>query len=128
MAANTTLEDICVEIGYAATVRFSCWFGGEWIRIPLTITEDHKIARVIGPAPFNRLVRAFAGETIYVPRDDARDVVTRKRAVYGLLKANKSIRETALSVALSERQVHNIRRELEQDGLIPMVLRGRNAN
>lgn len=121
------LEDIGAEIGYTATCSLVDWFGGRTLYIPETFTDDHQIARVVGAQAFARLVSSWGGETLSIPIDFKREVARRDRLVCALLAKGTSTREVARIAILSERQVQIIRRRLEGEGLLPLILKDGDA-
>ena len=124
---NTIVEDICAVIGYSATVRLVAWFGGDYLRIPDQYNPDHLLAKVIGRPAFKRLVEAMGGHSMFVPNDSFREQAHQMKCIYHLLRDGCSCRAIAAATNLSSRQVVNIRRRLEEIGLLPLVVKGRNA-
>ena len=120
---NTLLEDIAAEIGYTATSTLVGWFGGEQIRVPLEQNPEHLIAKLIGTAAFGRLVRAFGGENIFVPRDSMRLTLQQHRVIYNLLRNGTGIDSVSAQTGLTTRQIHYIRRNFEERGILPMILK-----
>lgn len=119
---NTILEDIAAEIGYTATATLTAWYGGSVLAVPAKADPDHTIAKLIGYPAFGRLVGAFARERLFVPKD-SRQALRRQRQVFNLLTHGMSPQKAAEVLSITAAQVHNIRRELEDAGLLPVVLR-----
>lgn len=121
---NGTLEDIAADIGYTATTLLVDWFGGGSLYVPATDeNKEHPICRVIGERPFARLVAEYGSQTIDLPLDYRREVTRRNRLIGALVLRGESVRSIARAALMSERQVANIRNELEAAGLIPYILR-----
>lgn len=117
------LEDIGAEIGYTATCSLVDWLGGRSLYVPPEPSADHMIATAIGIAAMRRLCAVFGGQTLNLPIDYQRELLRRDRMIAALLLAGESVRAVARHAMLTERQVHNIRRRLEEDGLLPLILR-----
>lgn len=121
---NTILEDISTIIGYSATTRLTGWFGGRWLRVPLRYSDEHLIARIIGPQAFSRLVTAMPGEFFFVPQDMQLPMMRRNRVVFDMLCKGERLKTISEAVRLSERQVYGIRRKLREAGLFPPSVKG----
>ena len=119
---NTILEDIGAEIGYTATSTLCGWYGGKKLSIPLNPTPEHKIAKVIGQPAFVRLVSAFGGEYIFIPKDRAQKLTRRNRIVYDMIVRGASTSEVAARIHISNMHVTNIRGGLEADQILPLIL------
>lgn len=121
---NTLLDDISAAIGYTATTRLSVWFGGRCIYVPQNADPDHTLGRVLGEPAFRRLAAAFGGERIFVPKDSARqNAVQNQQAVFHALTRGEDAKHIATTLGISTTQVSNIRRELEEMGVLPLILR-----
>jgi hypothetical protein len=123
---NTILEDISAEIGYTATSTLCGWYGGRWLRVPIHPVEGHQISTIIGQKQFRVLVASFGGECIFVPKDRAHNLTRRNRVVFDMLMRGSNVDSVAARVNCSPRWVKNIRRTLEDAGLLPLVLKGSN--
>ena len=124
MLPNTVLVDISAEIGFNATMALAGWFGGNLIRIPLEASPNNEIAKVIGFIPFSRLVKAFAGQHIHIPKGNLPTTIfSRRRKVRDLLRSGKSVAQTAEAVGVTVTWIFSIRRDLELSGLLPTILK-----
>lgn len=119
---NTILEDIGAEIGYHATANLCGWFGGKIIWIPREASPGHTIAKVIGMNAFERLAKDFGDQRLFVPKDAHQSLVRRRRQVHDLVRQGKTSSEIGATLGITRNQAHNIRRELEDTGLLPMIL------
>lgn len=122
--ANGILEDICAEIGYTATTTLVDWFGGGGVCIPIKVTEDHPIGRVIGAKPFARLVGEWGGQILDIPLDYRRERTRRNKLIGALIAKGVSTKHIARIATMTENQIKNIRTELEEANVLPMILRG----
>lgn len=120
--ANSILEDIAGEIGFGATNALVDWFGGSNLYVPENATENHPICHVIGMSCFARLIRMYGGESVTIPMDMQRDRARTNRLIAALLERGLGTKQIAKIAFMTERQVHYVRVELEQAGLIPMVM------
>lgn len=122
VSKNTLLEDIAAEIGYTATSTLCGWFGGRYVFVPATPSPEHKIARVIGPSAFRRLSAAFGGVTLFIPKDQAQRRARRNRIIFDMIVRGSNANNISTRIQISKMQVHNIRRDLEDGGILPMIL------
>lgn len=120
-AKNTLLDDIAAEIGYTPTAILSEWFGGEQLYIQ--VSPDARIAALIGDRNAERLSKAFGGTVLAVPKNKNLQHVAVLRVVYDKLRKGKSVADVAESICFSVRHVLNMRRELEEAGILPMVFK-----
>lgn len=119
---NTLLEDIGAEIGYTATSALCGWYGGRKLPIPTNAVEGHKIAKVIGQPAFSRLVAAFGGSYIFIPKDRAQKLIRRDRIVHDMFLRGASTSDVISRLRISATYALKIRRSLEVAGLLPMIL------
>ena len=124
---NTILEDISAEIGYTATSTLCGWYGGRWVYVPLTAVEGHPMAVLIGTSAFSRLVAAFGGVRLRIPKNRGQTLTRRNRIVFDMLMRGVGVDSVATRVRCSPRQIKTIRQELEIAGLLPLVLKGTNV-
>lgn len=124
------LEDLCGYIGYTATCRIEDWFAGCPLFIPVHANPDHPIARVINnQVAYERLIEfaddhlSGVGRVLMLPNDTSREITRRDRMICSMLCLGKGTKEVARIVRLTETQVMKIRRSLEADGLMPLVLK-----
>lgn len=123
---NGILEDIGAEIGFTATCRLVDWFGGRSLFVPDQASEEHLLAKTIGFKAMHRLCLAFGGQTINLPLDHQRELLRRDKLIAALLAQGTGTKDVARIAMLTERQVQNIRRKLEEDGLLPLIIRDAN--
>lgn len=121
---NTLLDDLCAEIGYTATTVICAWYGRESLYVPTRATADHHLHRLIGNSAFERLVKAFGGAQIRcVPKNALYVRYVRRREVFNLLRAGKPMAEIVEATGLTNTHLINIRREFEEAGVLPVILR-----
>lgn len=129
MKANTLLEDICGEIGFTATQRLVALVAGEGglLYVPDHAEADHPVALAIGHPAWQRLVALWPRETVYVGDMTAHRHARALRAVAAMVAAGMGARDIGELLGVSERQVHRWRNECESSGIVPLVMRARNA-
>lgn len=127
---NTLLDDLSAEIGFTATCVLSAMYGGKSLYIPRDADPNHQIAKLIGVSAFRALVKSpFGGTNIrFMPRNKAYLRFARWRVVKDMILDGKSANHIAEAVGITTNGVNNIRRTMEQNGIIPMVLKGSNAD
>lgn len=119
---NGVAEDIGSAIGYTATCTLIEWYGGRQVWIPLVAEPTNEIARVIGWSAYRRLVDLFPNQRIMVPVDHFRELCRRDRVVAIMTQGGNGSKQIAACLGLTERQVQNIRRKLEEAGVLNLVL------
>lgn len=120
---NSSLDDVAAVIGFTATLRLVAWYGdtNAQVYVPEAADPEHEFARVIGLAAFRRLADEWGGQHLAVPTLDAYEEDCRNRRVKLLLERSLSPREIGRIVGLGERRVQQIRRTLEEAGLLPLI-------
>lgn len=116
--ANTVIEDVGAELGYTATATLVAWCGGTSIYVPLTVDEEHFLARLIGLPAYRRLVAAFPGESIRIPKPIS-DADARARRVARMLAAGRNEREIADEIGVTARRVQQLRKQFVENGMLP---------
>ncbi|MQR02344.1 hypothetical protein [Glaciimonas soli] len=119
---NTNLDDIANVIGFSATLRITAWFGGSNLYIPGHAYEQHAVAKLIGLAAFKRLVEEWGNEHLTIPINRADEVDRRNRHISDLMVRGMGAKEIAFETGLHERRIQQLRRQLEESGLVPMVM------
>lgn len=129
-STNTTLDDICAEIGYSATNVLVAWYGNDYVRVPCDVSPENPITRAIGMSAMRRFVEAWGGQRLWIPAAHRFSVEQRDRAIADLLKSGVKEREIGAAIGLSERRVQQIRGRLQASGLLDLLgrkLRGKDA-
>lgn len=123
------MEEIGEAIGYTATNLLVDWFGGNNIRVPLTVESDHPIAQIIGEPAYRRLVkfmdeRALTNRDrlLWIPLGYAREVDRRDRMIVALYVLGLPTKEIATIAGMTERHVQTVRVAAEERGLMPLIL------
>jgi hypothetical protein len=126
---NTTLDDICAEIGYSATNIIVAWFGGDYVRVPESVSPENPISRAIGMSAMKRFVVAWGGQRLWIPAAHQFSVEQRDRVIVDLLVSGMSHSEIGRQIGLSERRVQQLRVRLEKDGMLLLgkKLEGKDA-
>jgi hypothetical protein len=122
---NSTIDDVCALVGFSATVRLITWYGGSNLYVPTAPGEDHLLKALLGENSLARLIEEFGGTTVWVPsslsgQHTAADAL--KRQVRDLMLKGHGSRVIAEIVGTSQRQVQRIARDLEEAGLLPVIL------
>lgn len=120
---NTTLDDLSGEIGFSATIQLATWYGGRNLYVPATPDEDSMIVRLIGMPAAKRLALSWGGTPVAVPTMWQYEEAQRNRTIGNLLIDGKGTKDIATIMGMTERRVQQIRRALEDAGLLPLVLR-----
>ena len=129
MLKNGMFEELGAVIGAGAALRLAGWQDGAPVYIPSKPTPDHRLCAILAPDDRDagfvllaHLVAAFGGETVCLPRASDLDYMRRRGEIFRYLRDGVGVRCIAREVGMTERQVQNHRRWLEEAGLLPMVL------
>lgn len=120
---NTTLDDLSAVIGFSATLRLAAWFGDgvSNLYVPAEVREDSTLVKLVGLAAARRLSEEWGNQHIAVPYINEHEVDVRRRAIARMLERGFGTREISAHLRISERRVQQICRELEAQGLIPVI-------
>jgi hypothetical protein len=120
---NTILDDIAAVVGLTPALRLAAWFGdGNNLYVPTEANEGQLIARLIGISAAKRLSAEFGNQHLAIPRIRSYETDLKRRLIARMLEQRFSTREIATIVRMSERRVQQVCRELEQAGLIDVVI------
>lgn len=122
---NTNIEDVAAIVGFGATLRLIQWYGGGNLYVPGEPIPDHPLIGLIGPAALRALCAEFGGQSIWIPREATRPDIEVKKSVAKLVLKGWGSMAIGLKLKISQRQVQRVRRELEDEGLLPKILRGK---
>lgn len=108
---SAIFDEVAAVIGSGPTAKLCDRFGGTSLYIPRSAANNHEITLVIGPDLTAVLCERFAGENLQLPKAYHR----RQRAIALLKEGKLSIKAIALATDYSERHVHNIKVESQED-------------
>lgn len=115
---ETTLDEICEQIGYSGTRVVAAWYSGRSLYVPSTADAEHPLATLVGLRPLRRLVARYGGWAINVPSAAADAALQRDRRIAEMLGQGMDVGTVATLVDLSARRVDQIRDELQLRGWI----------
>lgn len=119
---NTTLDDIAGEIGFTATITLATWYGGRNLYVPAAPDEESAVVKLIGMSAVKRLAAAWGGLPLAVPTMWRYEEEQRNRTIGNLLIEGHGTKQIAAMMGMTERRIQQIRRALEDAGLLPLVL------
>ena len=123
---NTTLDDIAAVVGLSATVKLAAWFGGLGnLYVPNTAAEGQVLVKLIGMPAAKRMTQEWGGEHLAVPRLSNYEDEMLRHLIGRMLENGFGSGEVARHMQMSQRRVQQICRELEQAGLIKIVVQQR---
>lgn len=125
---NGTLEDICADIGFTATMRLVALLAGEQVYVPTKATSGHAIEKMIGERPFVRMVENYGGEVIRIPAMAEFDNLRLLPGLARRIAAGESTRDISRTVGLTEQHIRRLRAQAEELGLLPFVIYRRNED
>lgn len=131
---NTILDDISAEIGFTATSIIAAWYGTprradipnrrDSLYIPKTDDAPSHLKDLIGPSAYSRLVKAFGGTFIrHVPQNTNYLRNLCRRQVFDMLKEGMDVNTIRAATGLSALHITTVRRELEDVGVLPVILK-----
>jgi hypothetical protein len=115
---NTNLDDIAAVIGYTPTRVIAGWFPNKNLYVPTQYRPGHPLEFLIGVSCLKRLVRAFAGQRIYVPTERQDRLVFRDREIAEAFTSGATDRVLADRYGLTLRRVEQLRRALTDNGIV----------
>jgi len=120
---NTTLDDISSIIGFSATLKLAAWYGDgvSNLYVPAEVQDDSTLVKLIGPTAARLLSAEWGNQHVAVPYITEYEVDLRRRATARMLARGFGTREIAAHLRISERRIQQICRELEAQGLIPVI-------
>lgn len=121
---NNTLDDIAGVIGFQATLTISLWYAGKNLFVPASPDEGSNLVRIVGIDAAKKLAEEWGGEMIAVPTLWGYEEQARNRAIGSLIGRGLSTKQIAVMMGMTERRVQQIRRSLEDAGLLPLLLPG----
>ena len=122
-AKNITLDDISAIIGFTPTLRLAAWYGDgvQNLYVPAEVQPDSTLVRLVGESAARRLSEEWGNEFLAIPFINRYEVDTKRRAIARMLDRKFGTREIAAHLAMSERRVQQICREMEAEGLIDVA-------
>lgn len=124
---NGVLEDIAAVIGFGATTRLVALFGPGNILVPVDAKPDHSMTLAIGEPAMRRLVAEWGGQILSLSMDADYHHARLLRGVSAMLNIGMPLRDVAIIIGKTERQVRNLRMEAEELGILPLVLRAKGG-
>ena len=118
---NGQLEDLGAILGTEAALRLCAIHGGGSLYVPDSPSKEHPLTRLLGEIPFRRLCQEFGSQIITPPELEAFQRLRRVRQVSAGLSRGLRVRELAVILALSERQIANYRSQAEDLGILPTI-------
>jgi hypothetical protein len=113
MTLPGVLSEIAIVAGEPAAMAISARVGGTRIYIPSKADDDHWLVETVGRDAADKIVQRLGGDRYDVPTLGAGAHRAFRRAiakrVHELDKSNKSSREIARTVGLTQRAVHRHR-------------------
>lgn len=108
-----SLREMAQIIGVTHALTLARHFGGVRLYVPVTMTAEHMIARLIGFEAACRLAREYGGQPdLWIPRAQGwamRALLGQRNAeIRAKRKRGASLRQLAMEYALTERRIYTI--------------------
>lgn len=125
---NTTLDDIAGEIGFTATVTLATWYGGKNVYIPENPDEATQLVQLIGLPAVRRLSQTWGAGQVAVPTMWVYEEAQRNRLIKNLFATGMGTKAVAYNMGMTTRRIQQIRRSLEETGLLSMLPESASEN
>ena len=102
-------------MGEAAAYKLIEQRGGSYVIVPTRLVPEHYLLEILGPQAFMALVEACGAQTLQLPKYDSVLRQLRHRRVMELLGKGFLLREVAVQVNYTVRQVLNIKQSSAPD-------------
>lgn len=103
------LQTIADVIGLPATLTLVKHYGGVRLYVPMNMTPEHILSRLIGFDVALKLAKEFGGMDHFdIPRAAAAIRTVRNRSITDKYRKGKSLRELALEFMMTERMIVKI--------------------
>ncbi|MFZ6687527.1 Mor transcription activator family protein [Undibacterium sp. SXout11W] len=103
------LQTIADIIGLPATLTLVKHYGGVRLYVPMTVTPEHILSRLIGFDTALKLAKEFGGMDHFdIPRAAGALRTVRNRRIVDKFNKGKSLRELALEFVMTERMIVKI--------------------
>ena len=99
------IDELIALIGEEAFIKLACVFGGGNLYIGATENTVKKLTIVVGEEAAHKMIRAYSGGWIDVPKYIAAELATRNRRIAQDCDAGLSLNELARKYELSQRQI-----------------------
>lgn len=113
-----TLRELADIIGPETALRLAYHYGGlERVYIPREPTANHPWTQILSPTQWQKVVHAWGGQRIDLPRGTYIQVA--KRQIIALAEQGVSHRQISLRVRISERHVRRVLQGLRFEAVDP---------
>lgn len=102
------IAELIALIGEEAFIKIACVFGGTKIYISSTEETKQRLDVVLGSESADKLIEAYHGSWIDIPRQAATKLLLRNKAIVKDYDEGFSPRQIALKFELSERRIWSI--------------------
>lgn len=100
--------ELAEQLGGNAAFKLLELYGGQVLYVPVQAASDHPMRAMLGDANFEALVKAFPGERMELPKNDALTRQHRHRLVLELLERGYKHNEIAARTNYTRRHVINV--------------------
>lgn len=107
-ALPPALRELARVLGDVDALRLVGLHGGARVSVPTKVRDDHPLRMALGAEAFGRLVAAYAGETIELPKGDAYLRELRHEQVRRCREQGLKIDDIAAVTGYTRRHVINI--------------------
>ncbi len=107
-ALSPDCQDLHANIGSKALLALIDKFGGSRMHIPLYVTDDHRLALLLGMESFKTLSAYCGGELVYIPKLARSGQRVRDRQIMNKYVAGQKVISIAMESGLTERRVYDI--------------------
>lgn len=114
-------DDIIAWVRFVGgdTDCFMRYFAGHCLYVPNSVARDHPLSQCLGHATATKLCEHVGSYRFSVPSDAASRAEEKRLLVLILSLARRSVNEMASAAEVTVRRICQIRRELNDAGLLP---------
>jgi Mor family transcriptional regulator len=102
------IEELITLVGEEAFIKLAGVFGGEKYYVGATEAAVRKLTIVMGSEPAKKMIDAYSGGWIDVPKYTAAAIILRDKQIIQDCDAGLSIRQLARKYELTARHISNV--------------------
>jgi hypothetical protein len=102
------IDQVIAVIGMPALIGLTRVYGGDMLRVPVSVRDEHPLCVAIGVDAARKLCEAFPDVEIYVPAERTALIRARNDAIVTAYLAREAISKIARENRISPRMVRKI--------------------
>lgn len=102
------IDRVIAVIGMPAFISLTRVYGGDMLRVPVSVRDEHPLCVAIGVDAARKLCEAFPDVEIYVPAERTALIRARNDAIVAAYRARETVSKIARDNRISPRMVRKI--------------------